>query len=275
MIELRGISVIYANGVQALHATDLSFREGEFAVLLGPSGAGKSSLLRTLNGLVTPTRGTVHVRGLGEVRSRSDWRRHRCQTGMVFQQHQLIGRLSALDNVLTGRLGHHGSLRSLLPLPHADQVIALECLDRVGLLDRALHRADTLSGGQQQRVGFARALAQRPQLIIADEPVASLDPVTAKNVLSLLHRICKQDGITAIVSLHQIDLGREFADRLIALSAGRVVFTGAPDELTPAIYRQVYERPPAPIETQADEAPVEANYFPTSRTFRDPSHAAK
>ena len=244
MLATHGLAVTYPGGVEALRPTTLAFRAGEFTVLLGPSGAGKSTLLRCLNGLVAPTRGRVEAEGAGDVlRSRAALRRHRAATGMVFQQHQLIGRLSALANVLTGRLARHGALRTLLPLPRADQRAALGALDRVGLLDRALERADRLSGGQQQRVGIARALAQEPRLVLADEPVASLDPATAARVLELLHGVCKADGIAAVVSLHQVDLARRFADRVVGISAGAVAFDGAPERLGAAELQRIYGAP--------------------------------
>jgi phosphonate transport system ATP-binding protein len=170
---------------------------------------------------------------------------------MVFQQHQLIGRLSALTNVLTGRLASHGALRTLLPMSRADKHLALAALERVGLLDRALERVDRLSGGQQQRVGIARALAQEPRLILADEPVASLDPATAVNVLGLLHDICKADGITAIVSLHQVELARRFADRIVGLRAGAIVFDSEPVRLTEAELDRIYVTATAGMATPA------------------------
>jgi phosphonate transport system ATP-binding protein len=159
---------------------------------------------------------------------------------MIFQQHHLIGRHTALKNVLLGRLGFRTSLRSLLPPSRAERRLALEVLDRVELRDRALSRADELSGGQQQRVGIARALIQAPNTILADEPVASLDPATAIRVLELIHRICREDGITGIVSLHQFELARRFADRVIGLSNGRVVFDGSIDELDRSALQRIY-----------------------------------
>jgi phosphonate transport system ATP-binding protein len=165
---------------------------------------------------------------------------------MIFQQHQLIGRLTALANVLMGRLGHHSTLRSLFPLSADEKRMALEALDRVGLLDYALRRADQLSGGQQQRVGIARALAQAPNLILADEPVASLDPATAERVLALLHGICRQDGLSAIISLHQVELARQFADRIIGINGGHVVFDGPPDRLGEDAIRRIYDGTPIP-----------------------------
>ncbi|MEX1154928.1 phosphonate ABC transporter ATP-binding protein [Parvibaculum sp.] len=248
MLDLDNVTVRYGNRVTALEAATADFPVGRFIVLLGSSGAGKSTLLRCLNGLVRPTSGKVRTEDGGNILgSIAALRRHRQRTGMIFQQHHLIGRLTALQNVLTGRLSFHGTLRSLLPLPKADKIIALEALDRVGLADRALHRADQLSGGQQQRVGIARALAQQPLAILADEPVASLDPATADKVLALLHRICREDGITAIVSLHQVELARRYGDRIYGLAAGRIVFDGTSDTLDAAALERIYGTVAKPV----------------------------
>ena len=244
MLELDQIAVTYPGGVEALKPASIEFRRSEFSVLLGPSGAGKSTLLRAINGLVTPTGGRTLVDGIGEINGTKLLREHRKKTAMVFQQHQLIGRLSALQNVLTGRLAYHSPWRSLLSLPASDKQIALECLERVGLLEQALRRADQLSGGQQQRVGIARALAQQPTLMLADEPVASLDPETSAKVLRLLDGICRRDGIAALVSLHQVDLAREFADRIIGIAAGQVVYDGPPEGLTAQVLDEIYRSTP-------------------------------
>lgn len=240
LIEARGLGVTYPDGHLALHPADICVGAGEFVVLLGPSGAGKSTLLRALNGLVRPTAGEVRMAGIGAVSNAAALRALRRQVGMVFQQHQLIGRLTVLANVLTGRLGFHTPLRTLLPLPKEDKLIALDSLDRVGLLSHALRRCDQLSGGQQQRVGIARALAQQPRVMLADEPVASLDPATAKRVLQLIHDVCKSAGIAAVVSLHQIELARQFADRIVGLSTGCVVFDGPPAELDARAVEGIY-----------------------------------
>lgn len=240
MISLSDVSMVYPNGFIGLHPLNITFNPGQFTVLIGTSGAGKSTFLRCLNFLNRPSTGTVEVKGLGPLSSKGSLRRHRRRTAMVFQQHQLIGRHSAFKNVLVGRLGYHHPLRGLAPLPKADQRLALECLERVGLLDKAFERADKLSGGQQQRVGIARALVQKPRVILADEPVASLDPATSDNILSLLHRICKEDGILAIVSLHQVELARRYADRVLALAGGRVVFDGPPKNLCPEKLEHIY-----------------------------------
>lgn len=246
MLRLHDIAVTFPNGVRAVLPVNLSVPKGQFLVLLGPSGAGKSTLLRCLNGLVKPTQGDVTVEGLGSIFGDArTLREHRTHTGMIFQQHHLIGRLTALQNVMIGRLSAHSTLRSFFPLPRADRLLALQSLERVGLIDRALDRADQLSGGQQQRVGIARAMAQQPQIVLADEPVASLDPATAEHVLADLHRICREDGITAIVSLHQIDLARQFADRVIGLANGRIVFEGTPSQLSQSILDQIYLAAPS------------------------------
>ena len=245
MIGTKSLEVVYPNGTRALGPTSLSFAVGEFTVFLGASGAGKSTLLRALNGLVHPTRGHVQVEGIGQLSNRKNIRAHRRRTGMVFQQHQLIGRCSVLTNVLMGRLGYHTSLRTLLPFSIAERELALEAIERVELIDYALRRADQLSGGQQQRVGIARALVQNPTLILADEPVASLDPASADRVLGLLHRICKEDGITAIVSLHQLNFATRYADRIIALAQGEIVFDGAPTKLGTCEIGRIYGAMPS------------------------------
>ena len=246
MLQLHDVAMTYPNGMRAVLPASISIPKGQFLVLLGPSGAGKSTLLRCLNGLVKPTQGDVIVDGLGSIfRDSRTLREHRKRTGMIFQQHHLIGRLTSLQNVMLGRISAHGALRTMFPLPRADRLLALQSLERVGLLDRALDRADELSGGQQQRIGIARAMAQQPQIVLADEPVASLDPATGERVLADLHRICREDGITAIVSLHQIELARRFADRVIGLANGRIVFEGPPSQLGQTILDQIYLAAPS------------------------------
>jgi phosphonate transport system ATP-binding protein len=232
-LRTEALEVTYGNGARALQATSLSFMQGEFVVLLGASGAGKSTLLRSLNGLVKPSAGHVVATGIGDLSDSVHLRHHRRQTGMVFQQHHLIGRQSVLANVLMGRLGYHTALATLAPWSRLEKEGALAALDRVGLIDKALFRADQLSGGQQQRVGIARALVQQPKVLLADEPVASLDPATAERLLDLLHSICRSDALTLVVSLHQVEFARQFADRIVGLQAGAVVFDGAPAALTP------------------------------------------
>jgi phosphonate transport system ATP-binding protein len=257
IISLDQVSVTFPGGVRALTPTSLSFHRGGFTVLLGCSGAGKSTLLRTLNFLQRPTTGRIVADGLPSNPSPADIIRHRRRTGMIFQQHQLIPNRSALRNVLTGRLGHHGFFRSLL-LPAADRRIALACLDRVGLLGKALQRTDQLSGGEQQRVGIARALAQQPRLILADEPVASLDPARSFQLLTLLREISDESGIATVVSLHQVALARRFADRVIGLRNGAVVFDGPPRSLSQSALLSIYGDHDALEQAGEDESAARA-----------------
>lgn len=256
-LAVDAVHVTYGTGARALAPTSLTFDRGAFTVLLGSSGAGKSTLLRTLNGLVPPSGGQVLADG-SPIAGAGRLRAHRRATGMVFQQHQLIGRATVLDNVLTGRLGYHSVLRTLLPFSREEKLAALEAIARVGLIDFALRRADQLSGGQQQRVGIARALIQKPRVLLADEPVASLDPATAESVLALLHGIARQDGLTAIVSLHQIEFARRFADRIVALAKGEIVFDGPPSRLGEAEIALIYGAGPAPTLQPATQEEIAA-----------------
>jgi len=260
MIQLNDVSVRYRADLVALQPCSLKFNRGEFTVLLGASGAGKSTLLRCLNLLNQPTTGHVEVEGIGAIDGCEVLQAHRRQTGMIFQQHQLIGRHTALSNVLLGRIGYHSTWRSLFPLPRAEQQIALECLDRVGLLYRALDRVDRLSGGQQQRVGIARALAQQPRLMLADEPVASLDPASSHRVLAQLRGICREDGITMVVSLHQVELAREYADRVVGLARGCVVFDGPPEALSEGVLEMIYDQAPGAVTLQASSTSLPTNH---------------
>jgi phosphonate transport system ATP-binding protein len=260
VICTAGLEVTYKNNLRALKSTSLDITQGSFVVLLGTSGAGKSTLLRALNGLVKPTAGSVTAAGLGDLADPSTLQRHRRQTGMIFQQHHLIGRLNVLNNVLLGRLGHHSGWRMFCPWTRSEKEQALAVIDRVGLLERALARADQLSGGQQQRVGMARALIQQPRLLLADEPIASLDPNTALRLLQLLHDICKSDGLTAVISLHQVDFARQFADRIIGLKQGAVVFDGSPQELSERHVKELYEHHQS-AETSAASTEQHPAYF--------------
>ena len=239
-IELSQVNVTYRSGVSALDSINLSISQHEVTVLLGPSGAGKSTLLRTLNLSVKPTEGQVISNEHGELADKAQVRAHRRRCAMIFQQHQLISRLSALQNVLMGRLGHHSFARTLFPLPEKDKRLALKCLDRVGLLEKSLSRVDELSGGQQQRVGIARALAQQPSIILADEPVSSLDPTASRRVLTQLRDIGKEDSSCLVISLHQLEFAREYADRIIGLSDGEVVFDDIPQRLDTKAIARIY-----------------------------------
>jgi phosphonate transport system ATP-binding protein len=240
MIEVRGLSKRYGDLV-ALADVSLQVAAGEMLVVLGPSGAGKSTLLRCINRLVEPSGGEVRVAGQAAPGSRAGLRRLRSQVGMIFQDHNLVPRLSVLKNVLAGRLSRMPQWMSLLQLFRAQDIrIALDCLKRVELEDRAWSRADRLSGGQQQRVGIARAVAQQPSAILADEPVASLDPNSARLVLGDLKRASRELGIAVLCNLHQVGYALEFADRIVGINAGRVVFEGRPDALDDRALGRIY-----------------------------------
>ncbi len=242
MIRLRGLRKEYPGGTRALDNVNLEIGAGEFVALIGPSGAGKSSLLRCLNGMVAPTAGEVVVDGEVVTGASGDrLRRIRARIGFVFQQFNLLRRLTVLDNVLVGRLARTVHWRSLLPwFPAADVTWARAVLDRVelgGLEDR---RVDTLSGGQQQRVAIARALLQEPRIILADEPMSSLDPALSHTVMELLRRINREDGITVITSLHVLELARAYGRRIVGLRDGRVVHDGPPEGLTASAAERIF-----------------------------------
>ncbi|MFN3350444.1 phosphonate ABC transporter ATP-binding protein [Pseudorhodoplanes sp.] len=224
VLDLIGVTKRYG-GTTAIREVSLTVHPGEVVVLLGPSGAGKSTIFRCVSGLVSTDAGQVRAFGRDlNTLSRRELDLQRRAIGLIFQQFNLTGRMNALGNVLAGRLGHVATWRVLLrAFPQSDRQIALAALDRVGLIDKAYQRADSLSGGQQQRVAIARVLAQQSRLILADEPVASLDPAAAENVLSVLREVAHERGIAVLCSLHQTDLARRFADRIVALRAGVVV----------------------------------------------------
>lgn len=322
VIMLQAVSKRFGSGVAALDQVSLRIRSGEFVVIVGPSGAGKSTLLRCINFLVPPTSGRVFVAG-NHVRGRSgrELRALRMQVGMIFQQFGLVGRLSVLSNVLSGRLRFHsmphnaptfllgwtcaistalallaviasawvpipalativpaitaaisGSAllaiwlwttgRSVLGLFSAsDRQEAMRCLQLVGIDHLAFRRADRLSGGQQQRVAIARALAQQPQVVLADEPIASLDPVSSTAVMDALRTINSTLGIPVLVNLHQVDVARSYATRIIGMSAGRIVFDGPPQELTPDVIDRIYSTSAHTGTMSRDSKAVRANHL--------------
>ncbi|MPZ36257.1 MAG: phosphonate ABC transporter ATP-binding protein [Rhodospirillales bacterium] len=240
LVSLKNVTKIYANGVTALQSLTRDFEAGSFTVVIGPSGAGKSTLLRTINGLETPSAGEVHVDG--QPVTHRDLRSIRAKIGMVFQEFNLVDRLNVMTNVLAGRLAHrHWSWSLGYLFSKSDYEMAHQALDRVGLVDKAWSRADQLSGGQRQRVGIARAICQQPRLILADEPVASLDPGSAVEVMDLLAGICREDGIAVVANLHQLDLTKRYADRVIALRAGRVIYDGKVINMDDATFKEIYE----------------------------------
>jgi phosphonate transport system ATP-binding protein len=242
MLRIENLTKVYPNGTQAL--TDVSFEvaDGEFLVIIGLSGSGKSTLLRCINRLVEPTSGKITFDGVDVTAARGgEIRKIRRQIGMIFQQFNLVKRSSVMNNVLSGRLGYVDTMTSLLGTWSAeDRQRAINSLDQVGLAEKAHVRADSLSGGQQQRVGIARALMQEPKVILADEPVASLDPVLAHSILKYLEQLNKERGITVLCSLHFLDLVHRYATRVIALKDGKLVFEGTPKQIDDAQFKAIY-----------------------------------
>ena len=242
MLKVENLTKVYPNGTQALKNVSFEVPDGEFLAVIGLSGSGKSTLLRCINRLIEPTSGTIYW-NQQDITSAvgGDIRKVRRQIGMIFQQFNLVKRSSVFTNVLTGRLGYVNSFASLFHLfSAADRKRAMDSLDQVGLADKAFVRADSLSGGQQQRVGIARALMQEPQLILADEPVASLDPVLAHSILKYLEQLNKERGITILCSLHFLDLVHRYATSAIALKDGELVFQGLPNEIDDAQFKAIY-----------------------------------
>jgi phosphonate transport system ATP-binding protein len=243
VIRVRALEKVYPGGARALRGVDLDVAAGEFVALIGPSGAGKSTLLRCVAGLVEPTAGEVAVDGRrASGVPPGERRRMRASVGFVFQQFNLLRRLTVLENTLVGRLGHTAEWRALLGWFSAtDRARAHRVLARVELEGLADRRVDTLSGGQQQRVAIARALVQEPRILLADEPMASLDPALSRTVMELLRRINREDGITVVTSLHVLDLARSYGRRIVGLRAGQVVHDGPADAFGDAAARRVFE----------------------------------
>jgi phosphonate transport system ATP-binding protein len=242
MIEVRGLRAVLPPDTVALYGADLAVAPGEFVMIIGRSGAGKTTFLRAINRLIEPTAGTVRVAGQPVTGTDpAALRLVRRRIGMIFQQFNLVRRASVFENVLAGRLGYVPEWPSLVGrFPARDQAIARDCLAQVGLAELAARRADTLSGGEQQRVAIARALAQEPQVILGDEPTASLDPALAGSIMGILGRINRERGLTLVVSQHQLETALEHGTRIVGFRAGRIVFDGPPAAVSPAVVRTIY-----------------------------------
>ncbi len=264
MLKLEKLTKVYNTGDKALSGVDLEVGKGQVIALIGPSGAGKSTLIRCVNRLVQPTSGRAILDGVDiTALGAGGLRRERRRMGMIFQEYALVERLSVMENVLSGRLGYVGFWRSFLrKFPQSDVDEAYRLLDRVGLLHMADKRADARSGGQRQRVGIARALIQDPTLLLVDEPTASLDPKTSREIMRLIVEMCRERELATIINIHDVNLAKMFVQRVVGLEAGRIVFDGAPDELVPDVLTRIYgeEDWEATIETvdDADEENDEA-----------------
>ncbi len=262
MLQIEKLTKRYPTGDLALNAVDLEIPKGQVIALIGPSGAGKSTLIRCLNRLVEPTSGKVTLKGqnITGLGSRG-LRAARRKMGMIFQEYALVERLTVMENVLSGRLGYVGFWRSLLrKYPQSDMDEAFRLLDRVGLLAMADKRADELSGGQRQRVGIARALIQDPDLLLVDEPTASLDPKTSRQIMRLICELCEERELAAIINIHDVALAKMFVQRVIGLKLGEMQFDGKPDQLTSDVLTTIYgeEDWEATIEKVDDEDLEEA-----------------
>ncbi|RSL33666.1 phosphonate ABC transporter ATP-binding protein [Salibacterium salarium] len=245
MIEFKNVSKVYPNGTRGLNNVDLRIDDGEFVVVVGLSGAGKSTFLRSINRLHEVSEGEILINGESITKAGgSELYRIRRDIGMIFQNFNLVRRSSVMRNVLSGRVGYHSTMRMIFGLfPKKDKELAMQSLERVNMPEKAYMRADELSGGQQQRVSIARALAQEAKQVLADEPVASLDPMTTKQVMDDLARINKELNMTMIVNLHFIDVARKYATRIIGLKEGEVVFDGPVEEATDEVFSHIYGRP--------------------------------
>jgi phosphonate transport system ATP-binding protein len=242
MLIIENLTKIYDNGFKALDKISLEIPDGQFVSIIGLSGSGKSTLLRCINRLIDPTEGRIIWNGLDITAAADDELREiRRRIGMIFQQFNLVKRSSVLMNVVTGRLGYMNPIYSLINyVPSAEKERALAALERVGIAEKADNRASALSGGQQQRVGIARALMQDPELMLADEPVASLDPATSHSVMKYLEALNKDDGLTVLCSLHFLSLARAYSDRVVALKDGRIEFDGSPKDIDEERFKQIY-----------------------------------
>lgn len=244
MIKFDHVDKTYPNGTKGLIDVNLEIDQGEFVAIIGLSGAGKSTLIRTINKMIDVTNGTVSVNGVDVSSLKGkELRNFRRKIGMVFQSFNLVSKTTVINNVLTARVADMNFFRTLFGLfSKEDKIIALEALDKVGILDKAYIRADQLSGGQQQRVALARTLAQNPQIILADEPVAALDPVMADIVMTDFKRINKDMKITVLINIHHVDLALQYADRVIGIQAGRIVYDGPTKNVTNEVLKQIYGR---------------------------------
>lgn len=242
MLEIKQLVKKYNTGDLAINGVDLKVEKGQVMALIGPSGAGKSTLIRCVNRLENPTSGEIWLNGENIVKMRSGkLRRARRNMGMIFQEYALVERLTVMENVLSGRLGYVGFWRSFLrKFPQSDINAAFGLLEKVGLDTMVNKRADELSGGQRQRVGIARALIQKPDILLVDEPTASLDPKTSRQIMRLITELCEENQLTAIINIHDVALAQMYAERIVGLREGSIVYDGPPDDLKPDVLTEIY-----------------------------------
>jgi len=258
LLSIKNLAKVYGKETRALNGISLDFYPGEFIVVIGPSGAGKSTFIRCINRLVDPTEGEMifdnqHLEKL----SGKKLRKERSKIGMIFQHYNLVGRTNVIKNVLHGQLSNTPLYKSMFGLyREEDKREAVELLKKVGLEEQIYKRADALSGGQMQRVGICRAILQRPKVILADEPIASLDPLSANIVMQQLHDISCEKNLTCIVNLHQVDFAKKYASRIVGIKKGRVVFDGTPTELTDEIVKEIYEGKESQMTLQNDASSI-------------------
>ena len=242
ILEVENLSKVYPNGYEALSEINFKVEPGEFICIIGRSGAGKSTLLRCLTGLIPVTRGSIRIQGNDLINMNDEQQLAlRRQIGFIFQEFNLVDRLSVMHNVLTGRLGYMHNWEALVGYfnrQHREK--ALASLERVNMLPRATYRADRLSGGEKQRVAIARALAQEPLLLLADEPVASLDPELSWSIIHDLRKVAKEEGVPTLVNLHDIETAKQFADRIVGIAQGHILFDGPPAKLSDDVLREIY-----------------------------------
>jgi phosphonate transport system ATP-binding protein len=242
MLTISDLTKQYPTGLRALHGVSLSVNEPHVIAIIGPSGAGKSTLIRCVNRLVEPTSGTIELDGINITKlGRADLRRMRRRIGMIFQEYNLVERLTVMENLMSGRLGYVGFWRTYRrKYPVSDVQAAYELLDRVGLQGYENTRADALSGGQRQRVGIGRALMQQPDLLLVDEPTASLDPKTSRQIMRIIVELAHERGTPTLLNIHDVPLAKTYADRIIGLAAGNIVFDGKPDDLDETVLTRIY-----------------------------------
>jgi len=242
MLEIKQLVKKYHTGDLAINGVDLKVEKGQVMALIGPSGAGKSTLIRCVNRLENPTSGEIWLNGENIVKMRSGkLRRARRNMGMIFQEYALVERLTVMENVLSGRLGYVGFWRSFLrKFPQSDINAAFGLLEKVGLDTMVNKRADELSGGQRQRVGIARALIQKPDILLVDEPTASLDPKTSRQIMRLITELCEENQLAAIINIHDVALAQMYAERIVGLREGSIVYDGSPDDLKPDVLTEIY-----------------------------------